>query len=281
MADQPTETPKFLPLGPLSEAQIKKILVAVAHHDDIEFGIGGSIAKWVKEGAEVTYVIITDGGAGSNTPGVVRSDLVAQRKQEQINAAAAVGVTDVRFLGYEDGVLQPTIELRRDLVRVIREVKPDRVILQDPTTVFFGDNYINHPDHRAAGEATLYSVFPSSETRLIFPELLAEGLEPHKVKDLLVTLTQNPTHYNDISDFVDHKIAALRCHVSQIGDDKTAEEGALKWVRERTVESGKMAGEGIGAAEFFKVMVLNRPAAPHDKKDDSAQEAVEEIQQQS
>jgi LmbE family N-acetylglucosaminyl deacetylase len=279
MTDQSTEKPKFLPAGPLSEAGIKKILVAMAHHDDIEFGVGASIAKWVSEGAVVTYVIITDGGAGSNTPGVVRSDLVAQRKEEQIKAAAAVGVTDVRFLGYEDGVLQPTIELRRDIVRIIREVKPDRVVLQDPTTVFFGDNYINHPDHRAAGEAVLYSVFPSSETRPIFAELLEEGLEPHKVKDLFVTLSLNPTHYVDTTDFVEHKVAALRHHVSQLGDEKTAEENALKWTRERSAESGKLVG--VGAAEFFKVMVLNRPAAPHDKKEDTTQETVEEVQQQS
>lgn len=278
MTDQAAETPKFQQAAPLSETETKKILIAVAHHDDIEFGIGGSVAKWVQEGAEVTYVIITDGGAGSNTPGVLRSDLVAQRQQEQINAGVALGVTDIRFLGYPDGVLQPTIELRRDLVRILREVKPDRVVLQDPTTVFFGDNYINHPDHRAAGEATLYSVFPSSETRPIFPELLEEGLEPHKVKELYVALTLNPTHFTDITEFVDHKIAALRCHVSQLGDEKDFEEGALKWIMERTTESGKQAG--VGAAEFFKIMTLSRPAPVHDPKEDSAQEIIEEIQEQ-
>lgn len=278
MTDQPAETPKFQQAAPLSETDTKKILIAVAHHDDIEFGIGGSVAKWVKEGAEVVYVIITDGGAGSNTPGIVRSDLTEQRRQEQINAGAALGVTDIRFLGYPDGVLQPTIELRRDLVRIIREVKPDRVVLQDPTTVFFGDNYINHPDHRAAGEATLYSVFPSSESRPIFPELLEEGFEPHKVKELYVNLTLNPTHFTDVTDFLDAKIAALRCHVSQLGDEKAFEEGALKWIKERSAESGKQAG--VGAAEFFKIMTLNRPAPVHNPKEDSAQEIIEEIQEQ-
>jgi len=278
MTDQAAETPKFQQAAPLSETETKKILIAVAHHDDIEFGIGGSVAKWVQEGAEVTYVIITDGGAGSNTPGIVRADLVAQRQQEQINAGAALGVTDIRFLGYPDGILQPTIELRRELVRILREVKPDRVVLQDPTTVFFGDNYINHPDHRAAGEATLYSVFPSSETRPIFPELLEEGFEPHKVKELYVALTMHPTHFTDITEFVDHKIAALRCHVSQLGDEKAFDEGPLKWMKERTEESGKQAG--VGAAEFFKIMILRRPAPVHNPKEDSAQEIIEEIQEQ-
>ncbi len=278
MSDQPNEKPKLLPAVPLSETETKKILIAVAHHDDIEFGIGGSVAKWVQDGAEVVYVIITDGGAGSNTPGIVRADLVAQRQQEQINAAAAVGVTDIHFLGYPDGVLQPTIDLRRDLVRIIRGVKPDRVVCQDPTTVFFGDNYINHPDHRAAGEATLYSVFPSSETRPIFPELLEEGFEPHKVKELYVTLSTAPTHFTDITNFVDHKIAALRCHVSQLGDEKAFNEGPLKWIQERTEESGKMAG--VVAAEFFKIMTLSRPVAVHDKKPESTQEAIEEVQEQ-
>ena len=192
-----TEEQKFKPEPLMDEPQ--NIVIIAAHHDDIEFGSAGTAAKWVEEGHTVTYVIITDGGAGSNEVGVIRSELTERRRLEQLKAGEAVGVTDIRFLGYKDGELQPTIELRRDLTRIIRELKPYRVVCGDPTTVFFGDGYINHPDHRAAAEAAIYAVFPSSETRPIFSELLDEGYEPHKVSELFITMSMNPTHFVDIS----------------------------------------------------------------------------------
>ena len=229
-----------------------KIVVIVAHHDDIEFGAAGSIANWVQQGAEVVYVIVTDGSSGSNQPGVVRAELAETRKQEQIAAAAVVGVSKVHFLGYLDGTLEPTLELRRDLTRILRAEKPDRVVCQDPTTVFAFDSYINHPDHRAAGEAAVYATFPSSETRPIFPELLEEGLEPHKVKELYLTLTVNPTHFVDVSTTIAKKIDSLRAHVTQLGTDEDFENGAYKWVMEWSSASGKMVG--VEHAEMFKVM---------------------------
>lgn len=249
-----------------------RMMAIVAHHDDIEFGIAGSIAKWVQQGAEVTYVIITDGSAGSNEPGSVRWELAETRKAEQIKAAEAIGVTDVRFLGYEDGYLQPTMELRRRLTRIIREVKPQRVICQDPTTVFYGDSYINHPDHRAAGEAAIYATFPSSESRPIFPELLDEGLEPHKVKELYLTLTLNPTHYEDVTDTIDKKMDALRAHVSQIGAGEDAEKGALSWIKERMAESGEKVG--VKYAEMFRVMQFDRQANEPPQEDAQAAESA-------
>lgn len=177
-----------------------RILVIAAHPDDIEFGAAGSIARWTGEGAQVTYCIVTDGAAGSNDPNVKREDLIRIRREEQIAAAAVVGVHDVRFLGYPDGTLQHTLELRRDLTRLIRELRPYRVLCFDPTVVFvgvpeFGD-YINHPDHRAAAEGAIYAVFPSAETRPIFPELLDEGLEPHHVTEVYMMLTtQTPNEH--------------------------------------------------------------------------------------
>ena len=231
-----------------------RMIAIVAHHDDIEFGMSGSIARWIEEGAEVTYVIVTDGGAGSNEPGILRADLVEQRRQEQLAAAAVVGVTDVRFLGYPDGMLQATMELRRELTRILREVKPDRVLCQNPTTFFFGDGYINHPDHRAAGEAAIYATFPSSETRPIFPELLEEGYEPHKVKELFLTISPEPTHFVDISSTWQKKIASLRAHVSQLGEGADFDNEALKWMEERAAESSKRFG--VPYAEAFKVMTL-------------------------
>lgn len=224
----------------------RQVVVIAAHPDDIEFGVAGSVARWVREGAQVTYCIVTDGSAGSNDPQIDLAALVEQRRAEQQAAAALVGVHDVRFLGYKDGTLQPTLELRRDLTRIIREVRPDRVVCQDPTTIFASNSYINHPDHRAAGEAAIYAVFPSAETRPIFPELLAEGYEPHHVTELYLNLTLQPDTFIDISETIEDKMEALLCHASQVNETATA------WMRERNAEMGKQAGYAY--AEAFRVM---------------------------
>ncbi len=229
------------------------IVVTAAHHDDIEFGAAGSVARWIKdEGASVTYIIVTDGGSGSNDPDLTRRQIIDIRRDEQLAAAAAVGVSDVRFLGYPDGTLQATLDVRRDITRVIRETKPYRVLAQDPSTMMVRNSYINHPDHRAAGEATLYAVFPSAETRPIFPELLAEGLEPHKVGELYLNLTMAPTHYHDISSVIELKMAALAAHVSQIGAGEDFENGVKKWVMQSNRDGGKMVG--VEYAEYYRVL---------------------------
>ncbi|PJF40420.1 MAG: PIG-L family deacetylase [Chloroflexi bacterium] len=237
-----------------AEAKIPaRVLVIVAHADDIEFGMGGSIAYWTDSGAEVTYCIVTDNGSGSNEPGIVRADLVKIRQEEQCAAAAVLGVRDVRFLGYADGTLQPTLELRRDLTRLIREIRPDRVITLDPTTIFVqsprGD-YINHPDHRAAGEAASYAFFPSAETRPIFPELLDDGLEPHKAAELYMSITMQPNTYIDITDYMERKLEALRHHKSQIRDE------SLDFVRGWSSATGEEVG--VQYAEVFRVMRFER-----------------------
>ncbi len=234
----------------LSTAIPQRVLVVAAHADDIEFGLAGSVAAWTDAGAQVVYCIVTDGAAGSNEPDVDLKDLIRRRQAEQCEAAAKVGVSDVRFLGYADGALQPTLELRRDLTRVIRQVKPDRVICQDPSTLFVESSYINHPDHRASGEAAVYAVFPSAETRPIFPELLDEGLEPHHVKELWLDLTLFPNTAVDISASMDRKIEALLCHRSQVGPD------IEKMIREWGAETGKESG--CKYAERFRVMRFER-----------------------
>ncbi|MBE2184339.1 MAG: PIG-L family deacetylase [Anaerolineae bacterium] len=226
-----------------------KILVIVAHPDDIEFGVGGSVAAWTAAGHEVTYVIVTDGSAGSNAKDVDLGALVRQRELEQLEAAGIVGVHDVRFLGYKDGELQPDIELRRDLTRIIREVQPYRVVIMDPTAVMISmesSDYINHPDHRAVGEASLYAIFPSAETRPIFPELLDEGLEPHHVQEVYIVLTDKPNLAVDISAVWDRKIKALLAHRSQVGAE------VADMVRRWDERTGKEVGVALG--ESFRVM---------------------------
>lgn len=232
----------------------ERILCIAAHADDIEFGAAGSVARWAHEGAEITYCIVTDNSAGSNEPGADLAALVETRRREQEEAAAVLGVKDVRFLGYRDGVLEPTMELRKKLTRLIREIRPQRVVTLDPTTVFFGDGYINHPDHRAAGEAATYAVFPSAGTRPIFPELLDEGLEPHNINELFMTLTFRPMVYVDITDFMETKIEALLKHKSQVGED------VADWVREMSAESGKRPGYQY--AEAFRVISFNHDERP-------------------
>lgn len=228
----------------------ERILVIVAHHDDIEFGTAGSVAHWVAAGAHVTYCIITDGASGSNDPAANLAALMEKRQHEQQAAARIIGVEDIRYLNYRDGVLEPSIALRRDLTRLIREIRPGRVVCQDPTTVFVGNGYINHPDHRAAGEAAIYATFPSAESRPIFPELLLEGYEPHHVDELYMTLTVQPDCFIDITATMDRKLEALLCHASQLGAD------AADWIRERNAEMGKQAGYTY--AEAFRVMNLHR-----------------------
>lgn len=228
------------------ETNSQRILVIAAHPDDIEFGLAGSVARWVDEGHEVIFCLVTDGAAGSNEPGADLRLLAERRREEQIAAAAILGVRDVRFLGYQDGTLQPTLELRRELTRLIRATRPFRVVCQDPTMLFWQNDYINHPDHRAAGEAAVYAVFPSAETRPIFPELLSEGFEPHKVAELYLSFSPEPNTFVDISATIDRKIAALLCHRSQVGPE------AEQWVRQWDAEAGKAAD--IPYAETFRVM---------------------------
>lgn len=234
----------------------ERVLVIAAHPDDIEFGTAGSVARWIREGAQVAYCIVTDGASGSNEPSTDLTALVRQRQEEQRAAAAVIGVADVRFLGHPDGVLQPTMDLRRDLTRLIRELRPDRVVCQDPTTVFVHDIYINHPDHRAAGEAAIYAIFPSAESRPIFPELLAEGYEPHHVNEVYLNLTLQPNAFIDISDTIEQKLEALLCHRSQVNAD------AIQWIRERNAETGALAGYAY--AEAFRVMRFVRNEETED-----------------
>ena len=233
----------------------ERAMFIFAHPDDIEFGVAGTAATWTKQGCEVTYVVITDGNVGSHEAGMTTAELATIRRKEQTAAAKVAGATCV-FLGYDDGFLQPTLELRKELVRLIRRHRPIAVVCGDPTLFFPSDTYINHPDHRAAAQAALDAVFPASEMALLYPDLAAEGLGGHKVNFVYVHRGQEPNVYIDIGDVVDLKIEALRQHESQLGDWDPKE-----MIRTWSAETGKKVG--FDHAEAFRRITLK----PLDKEE--------------
>jgi LmbE family N-acetylglucosaminyl deacetylase len=232
----------------------ERAMFIFAHPDDIEFGVAGTAAKWAKKGCEVLYVVITDGNVGSHEAGMTSEELATIRRKEQTEAANVVGASCI-FLGYDDGFLQPTLELRKDLVRLIRRNKPNAVVCGDPTLFFPSDTYINHPDHRAAAQAALDAVFPASEMALLYPDLAEEGLAGHKVNFVYVHWGQEPNVYIDIGDVIDLKIDALRRHESQLGD-WNPEEMVKNW----SAEAGKRVG--FDHAEAFRLITLKPIESP-------------------
>ncbi|MGH3671879.1 MAG: PIG-L deacetylase family protein [Pseudonocardiaceae bacterium] len=222
--------------------QIRRILVVAAHPDDVDFGSGGTVATWTGAGLEVSYCIVTDGDAGGFDPAVPRSAIGAIRRDEQRKAAAVLGVTDVEFLGYPDGRLQVSIELRRDIARVIRRVRPDRMAVPSPHRDL-RNAYVSHPDHTAAGEAALCAIYPDARNPFAHAELLTEeGLEAHTVPEVwIMSSNDRADHYVDITDTFDRKIAALRAHTSQTAHMTTLEERMRGW--------GSMQAQAAGLPE--------------------------------
>ncbi len=185
-----------------------RVLVVLAHPDDPEFFCGGTLALWAEQGSWISYCLLTRGDKGDEH-GSDPSGLAATRELEQRAAAQVLGVAEVTFLNYPDGYLVPDLELRREVVRAIRKVKPTVVVTCDPTNFFPNDRYINHPDHRAAGQVTLDAVFPAAGSRMFFPELLVEGLEPHKVSQVYVAMPQTPNTVIDVTAMFERKVEAL------------------------------------------------------------------------
>jgi LmbE family N-acetylglucosaminyl deacetylase len=233
-----------------------RVLVIQAHPDDAEFSCAGTVAKWVAAGSEVHYCSITSGDKGSDDATMSGVELANLRETEQRAACEILGVASITFLGYPDAMLIPDLNLRRELVRVMRRLRPTALVCFDPTTRYIGREYINHPDHIAAGEAALAAVFPSTRDRMTFPELLQEGLEPHKVPDVYMFGTTRPDLWIDISDTIETKIAALKAHASQLGNwDPT--EMMCEWGREAAkAHPARPAGFGE-YAEAFKYMRLD------------------------
>lgn len=202
---------------PLDDAQVERALAIAAHPDDLDFGAAGTMATWVRSGIAVSYCIVTNGDAGGFDPAVARSDIPGIRQREQCAAAAAVGVTDVTFLGYPDGRVVPDLALRRDLARQIRRVRPQRVLAPTPERDF-DRVFASHPDHLATGEAAMCAVYPDARNAFAYPELLAdEGLGAWVVPEVWLQGAPAPrtTTYVDATDVFEAKLAALRAHVSQ------------------------------------------------------------------
>ncbi len=242
--------------APAEPPRPARVLSIHAHPDDQEFTVAGTLAKWARAGTEVITVCLTLGEAGSNRstpPDMTQDRLAVIREEEQRAACRVLGISDLVFLGYTDGMLEPSLALRRDVTRLIRRYRPDAVVCGDPTVRFYGNQYLNHPDHRVAADVALDAVFPSAETRFIFPELLGEGLDPHHVPRVFLHGSDRPDTFIDIADTLEVKLEALRAHKSQMGDWDPAEM-ITGWAR--------MSGEprGLAAAEAYRLMVLGENA---------------------
>jgi len=227
----------------------KSVLTVFAHPDDAETMAGGTLLKWAGEGHKITLCLITDGDKGTADPHDTPEAVVSRRRVEQARAAARLGA-DVITLGYEDGMLQPTLELRRDLVRVMRRVRPQIVVAGDPTVWFRHGTYINHPDHRAAAQAAVEALYPAVKKAAIFPELRAEGLEPHVVEEIWLGPTDGADTWVDISDVFKEKIDLICEHASQFPPAPT--RAAFTRMAH---DVGR--GHGMALAESFRTLRLS------------------------
>ncbi len=235
------------------EERPERVLVIVAHPDDADFGVAGTLAKWIRAGTVARMVCCTSGDAGADDARIDPLELATTREAEQRAAAAVVGYETVDFLHRPDGALENDLALREQLVRIIREFKPDAVVCMDPTVVVHEDGYIQHVDHRTAAIAAIDAVYPASRNAMAFPHLvLNEGLEPHSVDIVYLFFTDKSTVWVDTSDTIDVKIAALREHTSQLREPEQLEEMLRRWAAE--------GGQKIGtaAAESFRLIKMGR-----------------------
>ena len=227
----------------------QRAMFIFAHPDDIEFGTAGTAARWVQGGAEVAYVLITSGDVGIADLSLTRAEAAAIREQEQRAAAAVTGVQEVIFLGEPDGSLVNTLDLRRKLVRELRRFRPEVVVCGDPSVWFVNGTYVNHPDHRAAAGAAIEAIFPAAGQPHVFQELEEEGLTAHKVRKLYVEGWGGGDTWVNTTSTIDLKIAALRCHASQL-----REWDPEPMLRQWSAEAGK--GKEMAYAETFRVITL-------------------------
>jgi LmbE family N-acetylglucosaminyl deacetylase len=231
-------------------SSVRRVLAVMAHPDDVDFGAAGTVRAWTEAGIEVSYCLITDGDAGGFDPTVPRSEIPRIRQAEQRAAGAVLGVTDVRFLGYRDGELAVSHELRRDISRVIRQVRPDRMLIQSPDRNW-GRIQASHPDHLAAGEAAI-QVYPDARNPFAHPSLLAdEGLEEWTVPEVWVMASPSPNQWVDVTDSFDVKIAALQAHDSQTAHMDDLADRVRGWMTMQAQQAGMPEGR---LAEAFMVV---------------------------
>src|SRR5256714_12383553 len=242
-------TVQGMPVDPGTD--VERVLVVTAHPDDVDFGAAGSIATWTTAGLEVAYCIVTDGDAGGYDLSVPRADIAGIRQAEQRAAAKVVGVEDLTFLGHPDGGVEVTLDLRRDISRVIRRFRPDRVVTQSPDRNW-QRIFASHPDHLAAGEAALCAVYPDARNPFAFPELLDEGLDAWTVREVWLMSMQDPDRFVDITDVFDRKLAALREHASQMPGVEDLEGMLRGWLSINAVAAGLPEGR---LAESFRAVV--------------------------
>lgn len=236
----------------LQPAEVDRLLVIVAHPDDVDFGSAGTMATLTAHGVHVTYCIVTDGDAGGSDRALSRPEMASMRRKEQTAAAATVGVEDLIFLGHPDGRVEANLALRCDLSRVIRQVRPKVVMSQSPDRNY-DRIFASHPDHLATGEATMCAVYPDARNPFAFPELLEEGLEPWTVEEVWIAGHPTLTDVVDVSDHVDRKFDALRCHASQLPDPAGMEARVRQWMAATATAHGLAEGR---FAEGYRVMRL-------------------------
>ncbi|MCP6726751.1 MAG: PIG-L family deacetylase [Patescibacteria group bacterium] len=228
----------------------KKVLCVFAHPDDVDFSSAGTLAKWSAKGSEITLLVCTDGSKGSQDLKMTSAKLAKIRMKEQRDAGKILGVKDVIFLSHKDGELFVDLKLKEDISKIIRQVRPDVVITTDPLFLYSTKRgFVNHSDHRAAGQAAIDAVFPLARDRLNFPHHEKEGIGPHKVKTLLLVSFEDAEHYEDITKTISKKIEALQQHRSQVGGNDFAQR-----MRERSKMFSKKSG--FQYAEGFKKIDL-------------------------
>lgn len=233
------------------DENIRRALVVVAHPDDVDFGSAGTVAALTANGVDVSYCLVTSGDAGGDESTHTKEERAEIREAEQRAAAAAVGVSELTFLHWPDGQVEPSLLLRREIARAIRVAQPDLVLTQSPERNY-ERIFASHPDHLAAGEATLRAVYPDSRNPHAFPELLREGHAPHTVKEVWLMSSAAPNLVVDITDHFDRKIAALRCHESQVGHRDDLDKMLKEWGRRISKEAGLGKGR---LAEGFRRLV--------------------------
>ncbi len=229
----------------------KRIAVVVAHPDDAEFGCAGTVARWVQEGHTLIYVLLTSGNQGGEDPEIAPETLAATREAEQLAACAILGVSETIFLRLPDGSLTPDLATRKLLVRTLRTIKPDVVVSMDPSFLWADQGYINHPDHRAAGQVTLDAIFPGTGNPMAYRDLHAEGLPAHKVREVYLEGAKDADVWIDITATMEIKLRALRAHASQLGD-WDPEEMLRKWGKE-VADRHPGSGEYAESFKYFKL----------------------------